>query len=269
MTAYVSNSIDILKGSQIILTVTFVAFSVYFYNDLTDLKEDIKNRELGNPIPANRPLGKELITEDRLKTYIVLSGVAGLLFAYSINLLVFELQLLCLVLGYLYSAEPVRLKKRFMLKQGTIAIGTILVILTGTLAAGGITPAIMFMLLLQFIICMGINPIMDVRDMRGDRIMGIKTIPVIWGPAFTVRLYFASIILIGIATLLGYSSIKFNTAMPILTLLVLGTWIYVTYPLLKRWDDPKSVHLIVINKMFPMYLALQVLPLVGVMALPF
>ena len=257
-----------LEAFSVILSVALVGFSIYFYNDLKDLQDDLKNLELGNPTPANRPLGSGRISSGRLKKFIVATGASGLIVAASININVLVLQSLFIILGLLYSMEPVRLKKRFMMKQPTIAAGCVLANLTGAMAVGGITPPILFMLLLQFMICMGLNPLMDVRDVRGDRIMGIKSIPVVWGPELTVRLYFASIIVIGAATLVGYSSVGFNAAMPVLAVFILGAWLYVSLPLLKRWDDPKFVNLLIFKKTFPLYLALQLVPLIGVMNLP-
>jgi len=257
-----------LDALCVILSVALVGFSIYFFNDLLDLQDDLKNRELGNPTPANRPLGSGKVSSGRLKTFIAATGVSGLAIAATINLNVLILQTLFVVLGILYSMEPIRLKKRFMMKQLTIAAGCVLANLTGAMAIGGVTPPILFMLLLQFMTCMGLNPLMDVRDVRGDRIMGIKSIPVVWGPELTVRLYFASIVVIGAAILVGYSSMGFNAAMPVLSLLILGAWLYVSLPLLKRWDDSKFLNFLIFKKTFPLYLALQLAPLVGVLNLP-
>jgi chlorophyll synthase len=259
----------VLEVVRIIIAVTMVAFSVYFYNDLTDIQDDIKNKEMGNPTPASRPIGNGMITEGRLKKYIVVSGVIGLIFAYSLNLRVLALQSLYLFLGLLYSTEPIRLKKRFLMKQIIIAAGCILSILTGAMTVGVFTPPIMYMIVIHFILIMGLNPIMDVRDIRGDKIVGVKSIPVIWGPELTVRLYFVSLFAVGAATLIGYSQLGFNTVMPILVLLILAGWLYVSLPLLKRWDDPVFLDAIVSKKIFPFYLVLQLVPLIGILNLPF
>ena len=264
-----SPPMDVLEVVRIILAVTLVAFSVYFYNDLTDLQDDIKNREMGNPTPASRPIGIGMITEGRLKMYIVVSGVVGLTLAYSLNLRVFALQSIYMFLGLLYSTDPIRLKKRFLMKQLTIVAGCTLAILTGALTIGAFTPPILYMILIHFILIMGLNPIMDVRDIRGDKIVGVKSIPVVWGPELTVRLYFVSLFAIGAATLIGYSQLGFNTAMPILVLLILAGWLYISLPLLKRWEDPVFLDALVSKKIFPFYLILQLVPLIGIMNLPF
>ena len=256
---------SVLDALKLVLSVSLVGFGVYFYNDILDLTDDLKNREMGNPTLASRPLGRGMITEGKLQKFVWLSAIAGLLLAYTINLSVFVLQLAYAILGVLYSTEPIRLKKRFLMKQGTIAIGCVLANLSGAMAIGVFNPPILYMLALNVMICMGLNPLLDIRDMRGDRIMGVKSIPLVWGPELTVRLYFVSLVAIGAATVVGYSQMGFNLAMPILATIVLGAWFYVAYPLLRRWDDPVFVNMIIYKKTFPLYLILQLIPLIGVM----
>jgi 4-hydroxybenzoate polyprenyltransferase len=252
-----------------ITTVTLMGFSVYFYNDLMDINDDIKNLELGNPTPASRPFGSGEISGERLKKFIIFSSIASLLVAYTISLNVLSLTLAYLILGLLYSTEPIQLKKRYLMKQLIIAVGTLIVVLVGAYTAGGFATPIMYLMVLHFIICVGLNPLLDIRDVRGDRMMGVKSIPVIWGPEMTVRLYFASIVIIGGATLVGYSSLGFNMAMPLLVLMIVGAWIYVSLPLLRRWDDPIFLNHLAFKRILPFYLVLQLVPLVGLMNLPF
>ena len=259
----------LLNALKMIFTVTLMGFSVYFYNDLMDITDDIKNLELGNPTPASRPFGSGKISGERLKKFIIFSSIASLLLAYSVNLIVLGLTFAYMILGFLYSSNPIRLKKRYLMKQLMIAAGTLIVVLIGAHAAGGFATPILYMMILHFIICMGLNPLLDIRDIRGDKMMGVKSIPVIWGPEMTIRLYFASIVIIGGATLVGYSSMGFNLAMPLLVLMIVGAWIYVSLPLLRRWDDPVFLNYLAFKRILPFYILLQLVPLVGLMNLPF
>ena len=253
----------------LVSSVSSIALSVYLFNDLTDLEDDLKSQELGNPAQALRVLGRGSVPEGFFKKFILFTGILGLVLAYSINLTVFILQALNLILGYLYSAEPIRLKKRFLMKQFTIALGTTFCIMMGAVAGGGATSATLYMFIIHFIVNMGINPIMDVRDIRGDRIMGIKSMPVVWGPEATVRLYFASFFVMGIATLLGYSQLGLNTALPILVSLILVAWLYVSLPLLKRWNDPIFLNSLILNRVVPFYCIMQLVTWIGILKLPF
>jgi len=264
-----TNGFNFFDALILFSSVSSNALSVYFFNDLSDLEDDLKNQELGNPAQALRVLSRDRVSISRFKKYIVFTGVLGLVLAYSINFSVFILHSLGLVLGYLYSAEPIRLKKRFLMKQFTIALGTTFCIMIGAVAGGGITSATLYMSIIHFIVNMGINPIMDVRDIRGDRIMGLKTIPVVWGPEATVRLYFASFFVMGIATFLGYAQLGLNTALPILVSLILVAWLYVSIPLLKKWNDPIFLHSHIVKRVVPFYCIMQLVTLIGIMKLPF
>jgi len=255
--------LEILSIAKLILAVTFVSFGVYFYNDLMDLEDDLKNLELGNPIPAGRPIGSGLVTKRQLKQFIVIASVAGLAFAYSINYLVFVLQVIYLGLGFLYSANPVRLKKRFLFKQLTIAMGVILADLTGAYTVGVFNSQILFMLALNTVLCLGVNPIVDIRDMPGDRLTGVKTIPVVWGPEITIRLYFATLIAIGVGSIIGYVQMGFSIAMPLLAATIVAAWIYVSLPLLGKYEDIRLQLMTYYLKTPPFFMAIQLVPLLA------
>ena len=253
----------------LISSISSIALSVYLFNDLSDLEDDLKSRELGNPAQALRVLGQGSVPESLFKKFIVFTSVLGLVLAYAINTQVFILQSLNLILGYLYSAEPIRLKKRFLMKQFTIALGTTFCIMMGAVAGGGATSATLYMFIIHFIVNMGINPIMDVRDLQGDRIMGVRSIPVVWGPEATVRLYFASFLVMGIATFLGYAQLGLNTALPILVGLILAAWLYVSLPLIKKWNDPIFLDSLILKRVVPFYCIMQLVTWIGIMNLPF
>ena len=255
--------LDILSIVKLILTVSLVSFGVYFYNDLMDLKDDLQNMELGNPVPASRPIGRGLVTKQQLKQFIVVASVAGLVFAYSINYLVLVIQVLYLGLGFVYSTNPVRLKKRFLFKQLTIAMGVILADLSGAYTVGVFNSPILFMLALNTVLCIGVNPIIDIRDMPGDRLMGVKTIPVVWGPEITIRLYFATLIAIGVGSIVGYVQMGFSIAMPLLAATIVAAWIYVSLPLLGKYEDIRLQLMTYYLKTPPFFLGIQLVPLLA------
>ena len=151
------------------------------------------------------------------------------------------------------------------MKQPTITVAGILVNLSGAMAAGGVTPPVYYMLLLHILMSLGLNPIADIRDMRGDRVMGVKSIPVVWGPQLTLRLYYATVFVIMGATFLGYSRLGFTTALPILITMILTALAYVSRPLLTRWDDPTFLNVLIFKWLIPLILILQLIPLIGLM----
>ena len=253
---------------RVISAVTLVGYGVYFYNDLMDFEDDRKNMEVGSPFPFNRPLGSDQVSREELKTFIALMSIIGLLIAYSINTSVFAFHLAYLTLGYLYSTNPVRLKKRFIMKQFTIAMGIILADLSGAYTVGVFNNQIMLMMALNTVLCLGINPIVDLRDIHGDRAMGVQTIAVVWGADTTVRLYFATLVGMGIASVIGYTQMGLSMAVPILAVTVLSAWIYVSVPLLGKDVRLNYDWAVFLRRVSPFLLGIQLVPLIS-MVLPF
>lgn len=256
----------LMDALKLIVVVTFVGYSVYFFNDVIDLKDDLKNLEMGNPSHAKRPLTSGTISRSLLMKFAILSAVLGLSAALALNLQVLLAQALYLLLGIFYSLEPIRLKKRFFLKQLTTATGHALAVLSGALAVGVISPPALFLVAINFAISIGVNPLMDLRDLRGDRAMGVTTIPVVLGPTFTVRFALATFLSIAAASIIGYANLGFNTAMPVLASIVLAALIFAISPMLKRWDDPSYINLVMFKKFIPLFLLLQLVPVVGVLS---
>jgi len=219
---------------RVISAVTLIGYGVYFYNDLMDFDDDKKNMEVGSPFPFNRPLGSGQVSKEELKTFIALASAAGLIIAYTINVQVFAFHFAYLALGYLYSTNPVRLKKRFIMKQFTIALGIILADLSGAYTVGVFNNQILVLIAMHTVLALGVNPIVDLRDIHGDRAMGVKTVAVVWGADTTVRLYFATLVGMGIASVIGYAQMGLSMAVPILAVTVLSAWIYVSVPLLGK-----------------------------------
>ena len=253
---------------KLVISLSLMALGVYWLNDLFDLDDDLKNLEMGNPIQASRPFGSGEISETRLKLFISVNFISSLIVAYFINLTVFGLHVAFIIIGILYSTEPVRLKKRFLQKQTTITMALLLSVLVGAYTAGGVNTPILYMLVLQFLMGMGLAPLMDVRDMRGDIIMGIKSLPAVFGPKMAMRLYFATLVVMLGAGLMGYSMVGFNIAMPLLVVMIVGAWIYVSLPLLRKLDDPILYGEFIEKRAIPFLVLIQLTPLIGVINLP-
>jgi len=259
------SAFDLIRA---ITSVTLVGYAVYFYNDLMDIEDDRKNMEVGSQFPGKRPIGSGRVTEGELKAFIVLVSAAGLLIAYSINARVFGYQLAYLALGVLYSTDPVRLKKRFIMKQLTIAMGVILADLSGAYTVGVFNNQIMLLIAMHMVLALGVNPIVDLRDIHGDRAMGIKTVAVVWGADTTVRLYFATLVGMGVASVIGYAQMGLSRAVPILAVTVLSAWIYVSVPLLRKDVRLNYDWTVFIRRVSPFLLGIQLVPLIS-MVLPF
>ena len=257
----------LLELLKVVVAVTFVGYAVYFYNDVMDVMDDLKNRELGNPIPASRPFASGKVSKGMMALYILLSAIVGLSVAYLINPRVLTLMAIYIILGVLYSTDPVRLKKRFLMKQLVIASGNALAHLSGAYAAQGLNPAVIYLTTLDFLLVVGVNPVLDIRDMRGDSLLGVKTVPVVFGPRVAVRLAISVLAASSVATLIGYSRLGFNLAMPLLFLVIAAALIYTFYPLMEMWRDSIYLDRVVYRRALPLYLLLQVTVLIGIIPL--
>lgn len=257
----------LLEALKLVLAVTFVSYSVYFYNDIRDYEDDLRNKELGNPVPASRPLGSGKISMSRMWKFTAFSAILGLFFAYTINFQVLVLQLIYFVMGILYSSEPIRIKRRFLGKTSTIVVGEVIATLSGSLTLGVLNSQVIYTLLLNASYAGLLSPIWDIRDMKGDRISRVKTIPVLWGPELTIRLALGILIASEVATLIGYSRMGFTFAMPILFSIIVGTMIYVIFPLLNEWNDPVKLNAVLFKKVFPLFNLLQIPIYIGALAL--
>ena len=256
------NLFDVVK---VFVSVIMVAYSIYWVNDLVDLQDDLKNKELGNPSPANRPIGSNLVSKNIYKFFIATNAIVGLLIGLTINFNIFIIQFLFFMLGILYSVEPIRLKKRPFLKNVTIAIGAVLITSSGAFVYTYITPLNVYYAFMNFLVAFTTPSMLDLRDLKGDMAMGLKTLPVVLGPIFTARMTIGVSLAIILSTFIGYIGIGFNVALPILVTIVMSAWFYVSYPLLKNWQDPVIVDKIAMKRIVPLMLIFYLIPLVDLL----
>jgi 4-hydroxybenzoate polyprenyltransferase len=245
--------------------VSLIGFAVYFYNDIKDLEDDIKTAELGNQMKSLKPLSQGRISKNLLAKFTVLSAAVGLILASLLNVGVLVSLSLYLVLGVLYSTEPFRFKKRFIFKQLVIAFGCVLSILAGALAGGEISSAVVFMALMDFALAVGVNPLVDIPDMQGDKVMGTKTIPAVIGPSMTVRFAIAVLVAIAGGSIIGYLGLGLSIALPLLMTLMASAWIYTIMPLMRRHNDIAFTNIVLFKRVIPLYLIIQLIPLAGIL----
>lgn len=248
---------------KVFCAMTGTALGVYFYNDILDYEQDIAGKEFGSFSPSSRPLSRGLVSRKMMGAFAVLMAVSGLASAALINLDVLIIQFAFLVLGFIYSTEPIRLKKIFLMKQVTVAIGGVIACLSAGLAVGTITVQLLYLTGLYVLFTVGINPLGDLKDMDSDRAGGVKTIPIVWGPRFTIRLALATVTASAVSTWVGFLGLGFNIALPIIGTMVLVALAYVTYPLLGNLEEREYRLKIFYSRGYPLYLVLQLAVLVG------
>jgi len=163
---------------KVFCAMTGMALGVYLWNDVCDFKQDMVGKNLGDQSPSGRPLARGLVSKRRAGVFSALLVVLGLTASALINLEVLLIQLAFLVVYVLYSTEPVRLKRIFLMKQVIVAVGGAIACLSAGLAAGIITIQLLYLTGLFVLFVIGAIPLGDIRDIESDRVGRIKTIPV-------------------------------------------------------------------------------------------
>ena len=171
---------------NIILAIFLVTYGVYGLNKLTDIKEDIINA------PERARLLKKI--EPVFKLSLLFAFILSLLLGFLVNVLTMPILLFPLFSGTLYSVKfsknlP-RLKDILGVKNMTIALtwAVIMALLPVFCLVGkkfGLIISIFYFFFLKSLV----NTILfDVRDIEGDRISGVRTIPVVFGRQKTKNL---------------------------------------------------------------------------------
>jgi 4-hydroxybenzoate polyprenyltransferase len=159
----------------LVLLPFFACVLIYSINRLTDRKEDAIN--LPNRIRFPHRIRITLLIVS-LIVYVLLLGII-----FQKNFLSFAIALLPLVIAFLYSV--CRLKRFFLVKNVSIA--------TAICASVLIVPAyyenwtgVWGILFLFFFFMILTNTILfDIKDVRGDSVFGIHTLPVLFGVSAT------------------------------------------------------------------------------------
>jgi len=223
-----------------VIAGTLIALSIYISNDVMDIEIDKANVIM-------RPIVQEKVSKREALTVSSTLAIAGTIIGLFINLTSFLLCIAAVMLGFMYSFSPIYLKRRFMLKQVAVATGGLISSLTGGAAVGMISSSVLFAgfiffiyamaVVPIFIYAMAVVPIVDLGDMVGDKKEGRRTLPIVWGPDYTIRSAIAVMFAIIISGIIGYYQIRFNSALPILFGIIALLDIYVLYPLFRHWQD--------------------------------
>lgn len=239
-----------------VLSMLATGFSVYIYNDLTDIEIDKLNK-------MDRPLVTGEVSEKDTRNLVVALGIIGPAIAFLINMTAFLLVVTYSVLFSLYSFPHIRLKERFFVNKVTVGIGGSLSYLIGGAAAGVLLPPIYLMAAFGLIAALGMSTIMDLRDIKGDQVYKAKTLPIVWGPILSIRFAIAVVCAGGIAMVIGYLQLGYNLAFPVLASLVFVAWVYTLYPLFRHWNNASYIEKVAFKRVVPMAFLLEILTLLG------
>lgn len=220
--------VDSIKA---LAAVSAIANCIYVYNDTTDIELDIANK-------SDRPLATGKVSKKDALTLVSILTIVAILISVSINWETLLLGLAYLTLGFAYSNPHIRLKKRFIIKQLTPAIGGFISSLIGGTAIGLVTGELIFVASMFFALIFVGAPLLDLKDMFGDKKYECKTFPIVFGPRSTVMIAASTVIFLGIVNLLFYPLIGFSYISGILLSVLCFGFALVILPLLRSWRDP-------------------------------
>jgi len=247
-----------------LFSVIAITSCVYLYNDVIDVEMDKIN-----PKKRNRPLPSGAISKETAIQIVYISGLLGVILSMFLNPISSIFCLLYLFLFFIYSYPPIRLKKRFVIKELTVAFGYILTTLIGgTAISGSFQSTFIFAGVLYFFFSFFGMPLFhDISDVKEDQIYGIKTMALVlsWRRKVAMIIFFLLVIMT--LTPFTYISLGYNMLLPIVV--VAGGLIVLRFliPLTSAFDNTlftKAKYIIYIY-----YIGLQITLIFGVIPFMF
>ena len=155
---------------------------------LSQVINDYCDREVDALNEPNRLIPSGLVSTAQVFVTIGVLAVLALGNAWALGEKVALLTAIGMVLAVVYSAHPIRAKRNGWIGNGLVAVSyEALPWLAGQLAFGQLTVPSVIVAALYSVGAHGIMTINDFKSMDGDRVSGIKTIPVMlgeWGAAW-------------------------------------------------------------------------------------
>jgi chlorophyll/bacteriochlorophyll a synthase len=181
--AYTWSLEDILKA------VTCMLLSGPLMTGYTQTVNELYDREIDAINEPYRPIPSGAISLPQVIVQIVVLLVAGIALAYGLDVWAGHEfpTITCIALGgsliaYIYSAPPLKLKQNGWL--GTYALGSSYIALpwwTGHALFGDLNWTIVILTLIYSFAGLGIAIVNDFKSVEGDRQLGLKSLPVMFG----------------------------------------------------------------------------------------
>ena len=217
---------------KVLVTSYSMTLSVFLLNDIIDFEVDRINE-------LDRPIAQGKVSRGEAMSLVILLSIVSIILSLSLNLGAFLLCVIFLALGLTYSAPHIYLKGRsFMSKPLISATGIAITSLIGGAALGSLSPQVLFTGFLFFVTLFGATPLMDLKDIKGDRESGYKTLALIRGPSFVIGSAIMTFASLAVITLLGYPHLGFNVLTPMLITVSVLAIAWLIFSLRNRWQEP-------------------------------
>lgn len=225
---------DFLILGRLTTSVYFLALATYLYNDLTDFDVDKENN-------------RDTVSSKRTNYLQILFATVGffafsVLLAFSINIQTGLGALVFLGLAVAYSHPKIHLKNLFVVKTIVTALGGFIASMMGALAIQNVSYLAVASSSIVFLIYFINGPLNDIRDLKGDRMGGRRTIPIVIGVNKSFGVIIASIISIAAMILASCYFLGVNVGGAVLGLAVCGYLVLKIIKLYGNYDDKKNMN---------------------------
>lgn len=178
----------------VVLNLWVAIFSAWYFSVLVNDEEDLETDKITN---QNRPLPLGIFSIKEYRQYRIIFLFFSLFIPYLIDWKIFFLFLIYHSLTFLYSCYPFRLKRFLGVASFISALASSLFVLIGYFLFSGTEvlnffpwKIITFLFLSYFLTI----PLKDLKDLKGDSLMKVWTLPVLVGEK-RARLILASLFL--------------------------------------------------------------------------
>lgn len=171
---------EVSSSTWIKLPLYFVALTyAAVFAIATNNKEDLEIDKITN---INRPLVKGTVNTQLYLRIAFLSLLISLVVAVCADVILFLAIVGISAVYYIYSCKPFKIKRFVFLAKFLIGINSLISALCGFLISGGkFTEFPVFWTVFILVPVSLMANFIDLKDTAGDRIAGIRTLPVIWG----------------------------------------------------------------------------------------
>lgn len=180
------------------------------------MTNNLEDQEIDQMVNKTRPLVSGAVPRDDYQKLAWVAGLLALIYAVAVSYHVFFTVLLSMGLYSVYSLPPIKLKRVPFFSKIVIAINSLAYAIMGYVFAGGeafeFPPLVILWFVVFFTAAMNF---IDIKDYEGDKQVGIKTLPVIWG--LRESQYF-----VGLCFFLAYVAAPFAVGQMILLIPAIG-----------------------------------------------
>ena len=192
---------DVFIILKITASTYLLALATYLYNDLTDLKVDSVNN-------TDTSYSSKKAEYKRILYATTMFFVIGVILAFSINPMVGLASLAFCGLAIAYSHPFTHLKNIFVIKTVVTALGGFIASMMGAFAAENISSLVLASSVIVFLFYFVNGPLNDIRDVKGDKSGGRRTIPIVIGVQNSF--YLVNAIIFSVISILVISFLLFN-----------------------------------------------------------